>query len=335
MPERPIVTHLVDDTTAGGVMRVLDFIRTAPEMSDIADCRFVRVTRGKISLRRFDGDVIVSNLALSWRTLPALCALRVANPKATLIHVEHSYTEAFVAQNVPNKRRFHAMLAAAFALFDRVVAVSEGQGAWLRREGLCPEAKLSIIRSCVDLSPFEAIRAPNPRPKVFGAIGRLDRQKGFDTLIEAFRKIPNPDIALHVYGEGVEMPRLRALAGGDARIQFKGFCADPLKAFEAVDVVVIPSRWEAYGLVAIEAVCAGRQVLCADVDGLQDHGSYGAQLMDAVSADQIVPKLETMAAATWSPPAGARSTVSGMLKQDFVHGWQRVLRATGEGSASA
>lgn len=333
MPERPIVTHLVDDTTAGGVMRVLDFIGAAPEMSAIADCRFVRVTRGEISLRRFEGDVIVSNLALSWRTLPALCALRAANPKATLIHVEHSYTEAFVAQNVPNKRRFRAMLAMAFSLFDRVVAVSEGQGAWLRRERLCPAAKLSVIRSCVDLSPFEAVPAPNPQPKVFGAIGRLDRQKGFDTLIAAFRKTRNPDIALHVYGEGAEMPELRALAGDDPRIQFKGFCADPLKAFEAVDVVVIPSRWEAYGLVAIEAVCAGRQVLCADVDGLQDHGSYGAQLMNATTADEIAPRLEAMAASIWSPPAGARATVSGMLTQDFVRGWQRLLDPAVDGHA--
>jgi len=51
-----------------------------------------------------------------------------------------------------------------------------------------------------------------------GAIGRLDRQKGFDTLIEAFRQTRNPNVALHIYGEGEEGLALRALAEGDPRI---------------------------------------------------------------------------------------------------------------------
>ena len=273
------VLHLVDDTTAGGVMRVLTHIMTAPKLSENADHSLRCVDRGHLRPERMNADVIVSHLAISWRALPMLVALRLAYPRTPLIHVEHSYTEHFTKHNVTHKRRFAILLRIAYALFDKVVAVSHAQGAWLVHSGAIRRKTLKVIQSCVDLCAFRALPAPTGPIRVIGAIGRLDPQKGFDVLVQAFRQTTNPDIALHIYGEGAEESALRALAGSDNRIQFKGFAPDPVAAMAAIDAVAMPSRWEAYGLVALEALAAKRPLLVNGIDGLCDHVTAGAKVV--------------------------------------------------------
>jgi glycosyltransferase involved in cell wall biosynthesis len=189
--------------------------------------------------------------------------------------VEHSYTEAFCALNVPNRTRFHSLLRTAYALFDRVVAVSETQAAWMRDRGLVEPSALRAIPSAVELSGFLALPDAPARPRVIGAIGRLHRQKGFDTLIRAFTRCTDPDLRLHIYGEGEERPALEDLAALDARIVFMGRAADSVAMMAAVDAVAAPSRWEAYGLMCLEARAAGRPVLAAAVDGLLDQAAEG------------------------------------------------------------
>jgi len=273
---RPRVVHLVDDTTAGGVMRVLDHLLSAETLASAADQRLMTVDRGGFGPGRLQAEVIVSHLAVSWRSLPMMALLRLLNPRSRLIHVEHSYTENFVSHCVPRKGRFRRLLRTAYGLFDTVVAVSAAQGAWLERSGAVAAEKLQVIRSCVDLEAFRAL-APRSGPvSVFGAIGRLDRQKGFDLLIEAFREVPDREICLRIFGEGPERDRLMRLAGDDDRIRFEGFAANPVDAFAEVDAVVMPSRWEAYGLVATEALAANRLLLVNPIDGLRDHLVNGA-----------------------------------------------------------
>lgn len=308
-------------------MRVLDYILTSPDMAQIADHRRVTVTRGAVRALAFDCDMIVSHLAISWRTLPALLAIRLANRSTRFVHVEHSYTEAFVQHNVTNTGRFGVLLRAGFAIFDTIIAVSNAQADWFARGGYCPVDKIQTIRSCVDLSAFDQLERRPTRPRIIGAIGRLDRQKGFDLLIKGFRTLPDKDVALHIYGTGDEFKTLRDLAGGDPRITFKGFSPDPVRTYENVDMVVLPSRWEAYGLVAIEALCAQRIVLCADIDGLRDHKDYGAHLFNAHSPHAIT---ETLAQMINTPPTASIQPslpIGQAAERAFLEGWKTLIDA--------
>ncbi|WP_341365907.1 glycosyltransferase [Yoonia sp. BS5-3] len=277
---KPKVAHLIDDTTAGGVMRVLDHLTTSSDLAEDADHRILKVKRGRIMLRRIKANMIVSHLSISWRTLPALLALRLAHPFAKIVHVEHSYTGGFVEHNVQSTGRFYLLLRLGFWLFDKVIAVSKGQADWLQKMQLVKPAKLTVIRSYVDLSPFEKIARPKGPIRHFGAIGRLDRQKGFDVIIQAFRTVENPELRLSIYGEGPEETALRQLAGDDPRIVFEGFASHPVAPYAEVDAVVMPSRWEAYGLVAIETLASGRKLVCSGIDGLIDHAGLGADYVE-------------------------------------------------------
>lgn len=326
----PRIIHLVDDTTAGGVMRVLDHILTAPEMARAGSHSLISINRGRISLDRIKADIIVSHLAISWRTMPMLITLRARHPLTPMVHVEHSYTEAFVAANVIRKRRFATLLRIAYGLFNKVVAVSQAQGQWLVRSGAVRPSSLKVIPSCVDLSAFRTLPiAPTPI-RVIGAIGRIDRQKGFDTLVSAFRRTTNPDLILKIYGEGAEKETLRDLARDDPRIHFMGFSSDPVAAMASVDLVAMPSNWEAYGLVAIEALAASRILFVSGVDGLADHIQHGARAVTENSVDAWHFALENAAqdrAAVSQRPC----VTSRCLETAFSDGWCQMVSSLSAG----
>ncbi len=288
------IAHLVDDTNPGGVTRYLDFLASDPAMAALARQEIVVVPRNRPASVRVAADVIVSHLAISWRGLPGLMALRARHAGTPLIHVEHSYSAGFVAANVTARRRFFTLLRTAYALFDRVVAVSHAQGRWLlARDVVRPEA-LTVIQPQVDLSRFRAIPRPSGPIRCFGAIGRLDGQKGFELLVQAFRALEDPELMLKVFGDGPERTRLEALAAGDPRIGFEGFAPDPSQAYAACDAVVMPSRWEPYGLVAQEALAAGRPVLVSGVDGLSDHVASGAIPMAGTGVAALTVAMQEM-----------------------------------------
>jgi len=270
------ILHLTDDTTPGGVMRVIDNILSSKHLAKTANHRMAVVKKNQLILPTAGVDVIVSHLALNWRNFAARARLRAMHPNIPMIHVEHSYTQGFVAQKVLNKVRFFAMLRSAFCLFDRVIAVSNAQKDWLIRRDLIDEDRLSVIRSSVELTGFEALPKPRTQARVFGLVGRLHEQKGFDIAIRAFRECSGPDLRLKVFGDGPMRGELEQLAYCDPRITFHGHCDDPLEPMRSIDALLMPSRWEAYGLVAREAQSAGRKVIVSSIDGLQDHISDGA-----------------------------------------------------------
>lgn len=329
MKKLPHILHLVDDTTAGGVMRVLDFLRNDRDLAQTAHHEVKSVTRGKIISGLGHPNVIVSHLAVSWRNLPSLIALRTANVRTPLVHVEHSYTESFMACNVRNGRRFKTLLKLAFSFFDRVVCVSNGQANWMVSNRFVNTAKLSTIQSCVDLSAFRALPEPKGPSRVFGAIGRLDDQKGFDTLIKAFRQCSDPDIKLHIIGKGGQEPLLKQLAGEDSRIVFKGFQLNPAMALSDVDVVLMPSRWEAYGLVAIEALAAGRKLLCHNIDGLGDHARHGGVMFDAANVEELSNLISREAKSDNDCQEGSVVRTTRHLENQFRDCWRVMLREIG------
>ncbi|KZY36412.1 hypothetical protein A3731_15835 [Roseovarius sp. HI0049] len=315
------IVHLVDDTTAGGVMRMLDHLMSQPGLGQQS---LRKLARGSLSSGRIDADVIVSHLTISWRGLPGLIALRAMNPAARIIHVEHSYTRAFTALNVARKARFFALLRVAYSLFDRVVAVSRAQAAWLEERRLVDGEALAVIPPDVPLGPLAVLPRPTGLPRVIGAIGRLERQKGFDILIEAFRLCPQRDARLLIFGEGSERAHLETLAAGDDRIEFRGHAGDPAEAYGQVDLVAMPSRWEAFGLVAREARAAGRPVISSAVDGLTDQIDETTQVVRACDpkswADALGRAFSDQRSATAVPdrimPGG---------HEGFVTKWREIL----------
>ena len=318
------IYHLVDDAGFGGVNRMLDHLTRA--LGTAENHELVRVKRGQLSPPRLaNASHIVSHLSVCWKNMPLMTALRARYAETPLIHVEHSYSERFVTARVENRERFETLLSAAYALFDRIVAVSARQGNWLGRKFVGPD-RLVVIEPCVELDDFFALPDRIAGPKtVIGAIGRFDTQKGFDILIEGLRKSDRQDIEIHFYGQGDEEKRLRKLAGNDPRIVFKGYAKSPEAAMASCDAIAMPSRFEPYGLVAIEAMAAGRPVIASDADGLAGHIANGATGVGDNTPDGWARFLNAFDINAFRRGAVSRRKQAKEAEQLFADRWLRLL----------
>ncbi len=112
---------------------------------------------------------------------------------------------------------------------------------------------------------------PDEAPVVLG-IGRLEKEKGFDQLILSFGFLRSEEreARLIVVGTGSEVENLSDMASSDVQIHLAGHAADPLPYYQIADVVAIPSRSEGQGIVALEAMAAGKPVVAYRVGGLTE-----------------------------------------------------------------
>ncbi len=172
-------------------------------------------------------------------------------------------------------------------LFDRRVAPRV-------RAYLCPSVLLAQYldsngyRPAVHLPSFARIPAPvvdapypmppEEAPPTVGFLGRLEWYKGVDDLIDAVALLAArlPAVRLEIAGEGSERPALEARArdrGIVGRTVFRGDLRGAEKEawFRGIHLLAVPSsRWENFGLVALEAQARGRPVVATNFGGLPD-----------------------------------------------------------------
>ena len=104
------------------------------------------------------------------------------------------------------------------------------------------------------------------------SLGRLAPQKGFDVLIRSFASLASRHVDWHlvIYGEGPDRPfleRLRAESGYADRIQLPGLTKDSVEALGQASLFVLPSRFEGYPNVLLEALACGLPVVATACPG--------------------------------------------------------------------
>jgi D-inositol-3-phosphate glycosyltransferase len=170
------------------------------------------------------------------------------------------------------------------ASVDRIaVATPHERDQIARIYGICPQ-KMIVVPCGVDLNHFKPLdrkqaRASlglNGKPTLL-FVGRPDPLKGGDLLIRTARLLRQPATVVMVGGNldgDPELERLQAQAhaeGAEEDIHFIG--AVPQEElptyYNAADVMVVPSHYESFGLVAVEALACGTPVVASKVGGLQ------------------------------------------------------------------
>lgn len=114
-------------------------------------------------------------------------------------------------------------------------------------------------------------------------VGRLHASKGLEVLLGAVSRVfPEfPDFRLLVVGDGPDEGRLRTLAehlGLDGRVQFVGRVTEEgelARLYSRCSAVVLPSYFEGFGVVLLEAMASGKPVIASDIPGPRDIVSHG------------------------------------------------------------
>jgi glycosyltransferase involved in cell wall biosynthesis len=161
--------------------------------------------------------------------------------------------------------------------------------------------------------------------------GRLASNKGLTLLLEAFRRVhaERQDLSLVLVGEdGGEGPVVRLLAeklGIAERVHLVGFVADERllsSAYAQAEVFVLPSEYEAYGLVLLEAMAQGTPVISTRVGGIP------ALVEDGKNGRLVPPKDPTALAAALEELLGDRAKARewgryGKERTVAAHTWER------------
>ncbi|MEM6555624.1 MAG: glycosyltransferase family 4 protein [Pseudomonadota bacterium] len=269
LSDRKIV-HVLDDLAMGGVTRALKNFEH-PELAILGQHETVDMRRHHIRATG-SNDIAIVHFTANWKKLAWLFDLRFRGGFARVILVEHSYTEGYERSEVAPKRRFRQMLRLAYRLVDQVVAVSRTQRDWMIEHKLAAPEKIIAIpqsRICDDLLAMPPCDRETG-PLQIRAFGRFHKQKGFDLLIKAMARVPAEIATLKIAGTGPDADQLEALAHGLYHVEICPPFDSPETFLSEADLVAIPSRWEAFGLVGTEARAAGRPILAARVDGLCD-----------------------------------------------------------------
>ncbi|MDQ5822480.1 MAG: glycosyltransferase family 4 protein [Actinomycetota bacterium] len=219
--------------------------------------RWTVLSRGVFrELERFDPDVVGVggwNQPAFWQAL-AWTKLR---RRKLVLWIESTARDAR-SEARPLELAKRAMVRAANGYFVPGTAAKE----YALSLGV-PEGRLVVAPNAVDASVYgaAAVDRSGRESCTFLYAGRLDPEKGLDTLLRAFRDVPGQ---LVIAGSGSDEERLRALA--DDRVRFSGPIgrAEIVRLLAEADVFVLPSRSEPWGMVLNEAAAAGLPLVATD-----------------------------------------------------------------------
>ncbi len=161
------------------------------------------------------------------------------------------------------------------------------------------EGKSRVIYNGVDFQSYPATSL-SQEIEILG-VGRMVKKKGFDVLLRAVEKMrDSPPIRLNLLGDGEERPQLESLArelGIDKFVTWHGAAsvAEVRDAMATCRVVVIPSRLEPFGIVALEAMAAGKPIIASRTGGLPEIlENADALLIEPDDADALADALTSL-----------------------------------------
>ena len=219
-----------------------------------------RISALRRALRRIQPDVVISFMPET----NVLVLMASARLKIPVIVTEH---------NDPRRKRlkrpWRLLRRGCYRRASRLVSVSAGVDECFR---WLPEAKRAVIYNPICLAEVRAEAAaplPFDSPRTVIAVGRLEPQKGYDLLIDAFASVAAdfPDWGLVILGEGSERPRLESLIadrGVTGRARLPGTLANPFPTLKKADLFVLSSRYEGFGIALVEAMACGVAAVATD-----------------------------------------------------------------------
>lgn len=274
--------------------------------------------------------------AHEWLTFPAGLAAKEASGLPLVVHV-HA-TEFDRAPDNPDPRIFEVEKL-GMERADRVIAVSGRTRDTITARFHIPADKVEVVHNAVTRTlpaakPFRS--RPYPKDRIVLFLGRITKQKGPDTFLEAANLVLQrlPDVRFVMAGSGDMLPslleRMADLRLLD-RFHFTGFLDGQRREemFRMSDLFVLPSVSEPFGITPLEAMGHGVPVIVSTATGMTEVAPHVPQVeagdVEGLAA-RIVELLEdkalrrrlrradakALAKVDWRHPAGK---VKGLYEQ--------------------
>lgn len=270
--------------------------------SDVSKLKYLTKAREiKKIVDKICPDIVNVHYATSYGTAAALSGI-----KHYVLSVWGSDIYEFPKKSILHRLMLQFSLNSA----DRILSTSH---AMAEEASLYTKKPMTITPFGVNMelfSPEKRTRAPSDGQFVVGTVKALTPTYGIDTLLKAVKLVTEKrsDIPLQVRiaGRGICDAEYKALAeslGIHTIIEWLGFIPQEQVAVEwaNMDVCVVPSRAESFGVSAVEAQACGRPVIISDIPGLKEATRPGVssivipveaedQLADAIVALYDAPE---------------------------------------------
>lgn len=217
-------------------------------------------------------DLIHCNLLV-----PELIALllRIMRPKVKIIISKHN-TDPFRKEIAWRAIGFFTSRSA-----NRIICVSDAVSEFIRKYESVDQTKITVVKNGIDTSAFKKIAVDRRKlglkkaDFVVGIVGRIEEQKGHKYLIEAIHELDTklPALKLIIIGTGYMEEGIKKLVrkyGLNDKVKFLGFREDVNYCYNCMDVFCLPSLYEGFGLVVVEAMAAETPVIVSRIDGITE-----------------------------------------------------------------
>lgn len=244
-----------------------NFIPKHPLMFNIFDKRMEKLYK-EVVKKEGKVDVIHAQSSL-WGGISAAYIAQKYN--IPLIITEHSS----VKRGKYVRESYYKRIIDSYKSADTIIAV--GNGLKKEIEELTNRKDIKVIGNLVDLSLFDIRDIKRESDEfIFFSVAFLEGEKGFDTLIKAFsKKFKNEKVRLVIGGDGSQRAWLEGIAKSECienQITFTGTLSREEVAswMNKCHAFVLPSRYETFGVVYIEALASGKPVIGTFNGGAED-----------------------------------------------------------------
>jgi glycosyltransferase involved in cell wall biosynthesis len=228
---------------------------------------------------------------------------RLAAVKA-IVYTEHSVVE-----------RYHPVTKLGnyltYQLNDAIIAISHAVSDSIKKWKTARGRKVYTIYNGVDYQAIQALATDpvtirqslgiDPRHLVVGTVGNIRPEKGHRYFVEAVRQVMDkyPEVTFVIVGgekfEGgtKELEELAKELGVRERIIFTGLRPDAIQLMAGFDIFVLPSIWEGFGIVCVEAMAQGKPVIGTRVGGVPEvvRDGVNGYLVEPRNPTQLAEKI--------------------------------------------
>lgn len=284
----------MSDLTLNTTVRLFTFTRSGRDV--LSFFRFIKVFAKTVKSNCPDVVHLHSTFAGVFGRL-VLLYLRIYGIRPRVVYCPHGW--AFLIKGSPLKKNFYASIERImFSFADKIICVSNYEIREAAKYGIKGNKIVKIYNGIKVVKPVSREQDLMELKIVF--LGRLDYQKGFDVALEVMRRLEGKPYHMYVIGDAVH-----ATIAPEARpnVTYKGWQtqAEVFKSLGNADLLLMPSRWEGFGLAAAEAAmqeCPAIATNCCSLPEIIKDGETGF-LVSPNDVDGIVRILENTPIATW------------------------------------
>lgn len=186
---------------------------------------------------------------------------------------------------------------------DSLITLSEQETGDAIRLKLAPNSHIKSIANGIPLEALSKIERTQSHWEgetlTLGIAGRLASEKGHELLLNCFKRLCDryDHLKLRIAGSGPLDSRLKELAKSlnlENKVEFCGYQSDMAAFLKTIDIFVLSSHYEGFGLVLVEAMASGIPVVATDVGGVSEvvvDGKTGL-IVPSGQADELTMGIE-------------------------------------------